>query len=245
MLRFGPQPFSRFTQGGLMWHGARGECAWTATNVAKWSGLNPHCSRAKAWREQNGTEKRDQNAWNLRWGHEMEPLLREQVLAKHLNGRTFTETGLWIKRFNGKVIGASPDGLIGDDTVLEIKASIPVKAGKEHKPPAEGVTPYDIPQILMQMEMTDRSSCLYARYNGDSAISVMLCAHDSELLHDLLDETEGYFDRYVVKNVSPPDYKYKSEDWNRREKLEGMLRVYNRENVRVLPVIEWSHRNAQ
>jgi predicted phage-related endonuclease len=239
---FGEQPFKTFTQGGVLWLEARKHCAWTATSPAKWTGVHPWCSRPKAYREAVDQQpKRDQDEWNLRWGRHMEPILREVVLGKYLNGRKFEETGLWVKKYNGRLIGASPDGLIGDDYVLEIKASVPARDGNE-KAPVDRVPMHDIPQILMQMAMTDRRNCLYARYNGSSAIAVLLCEYDAELMQLILNMTEEFYLNNVKLRDPPKRYTMGGAEWLARQQLELRLMEYNRDKVRALPPIAFTHK---
>jgi predicted phage-related endonuclease len=238
---FGKQPFKCFTQNGPLWLEARTHCAYTASNLAKWCGVNPSWSRAKAYREALGLEtRRNQDDWNLRWGRHMEPILREEVLAKYLNGRKFSETGLWVKKYNGRWIGASPDGLIGEDYVLEIKASVPAKEGCEK--PVDRVQPHDIPQILLQMAMTDRKNCLYARYNGRNAIGVMLCEYDPDLMKLILNMTEDFYLNHVKLQEPPKRMTMGGKEWLARQQLELRLLEYNRDKVRALPPIPFEHK---
>lgn len=240
-MLFNRQPFKSFTQGGPLWMAAREACDWTATTPAKWVGVHPWCTRQKAYREKLGLEKkREQDNWNLEWGRTMEPILREKVLERYLKGRSFEETGLWVKRYKNRLIGASPDGLIDSDTVLEIKASVPGK--EDDKPLVDTVPMHDLPQILMQMEMTGRRNCLYARYNGSSGIAVLLCTHDKALLDDILEKTDRFYEECVQAQVPPKRYVMGGKEWLERQSLELKLMQYNRENVRVLPSIEFSHR---
>lgn len=238
---FGKQPFKHFSQNGPLWLASRTHCVFTASNLAKWCGLNPSWSRAKAYREALGLEpKRSQDDWNLRWGRHMEPILRELVLEKYLQGRPFQETGLWVKKFNGRMIGASPDGLIGDDYVLEIKASVPAKEGAEK--PVDRVVPHDIPQILLQMCLTGRRNCLYARYNGRNAIGVMLCEYDHDLMMLLLKTTEKFYAEHIEPQVPPKNMTMGSPQWLERQTLELKLLEYNRDKVRALPPIAFEHK---
>lgn len=237
---FGPQPFKCFTQNGPLWLASRTHCAYTASNLAKFCGVYPGYSRAKAYREALGLEvKRDQDEWNLRWGRHMEPVLRELVLEKYLKGREFRETGLWVKKFNGRMIGASPDGLIGDDYVLEIKASVPAKEGCEK--PVDRVLPRDIPQILLQMCLTDRQNCLYARYNGRDAIGVMLCEYDPDLMRLILNMTDDFYCNHVKLQEPPKNMTMGSAQWLARQQLELRLLEYNQQKVRALPPIPFEH----
>lgn len=59
--------------------------------------------------------------YDMRRGIDSEPLARG-LYAEHRTDQPVTEAGFMIRDFNGFSIGYSPDGLIGDDGLIEIKA---------------------------------------------------------------------------------------------------------------------------
>ena len=88
------------------------------------------------------------------WGIENEPIAREFYEA--LNDVKVEQVGLYIHpRFD--FAAASPDGLVGDDGLVEIKCLTTVnhlRAIHDNKPPSEY-----IPQVNWQMACTGRSWC--------------------------------------------------------------------------------------
>jgi hypothetical protein len=113
------------------------------------------------------------------------------------------DTGLWVKNYKNKyLVGATPDGLIEQDQVIEIKCSVPSRDGERKEITA--VPYYDIPQVLCQMECTDRPHALYARWNGSDSVSIFELEHDPDLLYEMLDVCGEFVDTYVKPRKEPP-----------------------------------------
>lgn len=241
---FGPQPFNNFTQGGILWDAARAACAWTATKPASWLGVHPYDSRAEGWRQCKGLSKRDPNAWPLVYGRAMEPLIREQVLTRLKEEKImlekFEETGLWISEICGLTYGASPDGLIDDDMVLEIKASIPPQNG-QYKEPVDRIPNQDVVQIHYQMATTQRPETIYARYNGVDKISVLEADFSGDLFELFLKGTVEFYRTYVATGKEPPALRRGNPDHKKREELEAAIHKYNNDHVQQLFVLDWTH----
>lgn len=96
----------------------------------------------------------------MEWGIEHEPKAR--LMYQLLTGETVEEVG-FIDHPSIKLAGASPDGLVGDDGLVEIKCP----ASKTHnqflldqKIPKK----YDL-QMLWQMECTERKWCDFVSYD--------------------------------------------------------------------------------
>lgn len=194
------QPFLSFAQGGQLWKSAREHCDFTSTQIVRMLGIHPYCSPQKVWREMTGqqTESEANNTWNLEWGHKYEGPVKE-ALKKDIE-----ETGLWVKTYKDKyLVGATPDGLIHDAHTLEIKCSVPLRNG-DYKEPVTAVPFYDIPQVLMQMELTDRPYAYYARWNGTDTIALFLMEHDPDFLREMLDCCCEFVDNYVKTKKQPP-----------------------------------------
>jgi putative phage-type endonuclease len=90
-------------------------------------------------------------------GTELEPFARMAYESK--TGNLVIESGFWS--LLGE-IGASPDGLIGDDGLLEIKCPSLATHLQYLK---AGVMPSEyIPQVQMQLWVTDRQWCDFVSY---------------------------------------------------------------------------------
>ena len=95
-------------------------------------------------------------------GVEEEPLARE-VYAEHF-GVTVEEIGYMVRDEGGTRIGYSPDGLVGDDGLIEIKSRLP----KKHIVTIldDQVPPENMAQIQAGLWVTGRQWCDYVSYCG-------------------------------------------------------------------------------
>lgn len=96
----------------------------------------------------------------MAWGSEQEPYARMAYEAH--TGNFVTQTG-FVKHWNIKWVGASPDGLVDDDGLIEIKCPntlTHLKTLESGKAPSEY-----IPQMQMQMWVTGRHWCDFVSYD--------------------------------------------------------------------------------
>lgn len=102
-------------------------------------------------------------------GTDLEPLAREAY--SFLSGHTVTETG-FVPHPVIPMTGASPDGLIGDDGLVEIKCC----GAARHIAVLKGDPAEDryVKQMLWQMACTDRQWCDLAYYNPDLPTEIQL-----------------------------------------------------------------------
>jgi putative phage-type endonuclease len=93
-------------------------------------------------------------------GHMLEPGARD-LYAKH-TGHEVRECGFVTRRTNGILLGYSPDGLIGDDGIIEIKAPRP----KKHLAAMldDQIPPEYIPQVQTGLAVTGRQWCDFISY---------------------------------------------------------------------------------
>lgn len=96
----------------------------------------------------------------MQWGTETEPQAR--AAYEFLTGKTVVEVG-FVDHPSLAMSGASPDGLIGDDGLVEIKCPIT----KTHFETLEGASIPDkyIKQMQWQMACTERLWCDFASYD--------------------------------------------------------------------------------
>ena len=96
----------------------------------------------------------------MQWGTDQEPMARSAYEIKH--GVMIEQVGL-ILHPSIPMSGASPDGLVGDDGLIEIKCpntATHIEYAVSGKPP----TKYEL-QMLWQMECTGRQWCDFATYD--------------------------------------------------------------------------------
>jgi putative phage-type endonuclease len=119
------------------------------------------------------------NDYMLR-GHELEPLAREAYEAKTFNlvsnGGFFTLD---------EMIGSSPDGLIGDDGLLEIKCpafNTMIEYLLKQKLPTEYYY-----QVHGQMYVTGRQWCDFVAYHPDLPMMVIRIDRDETVIKEIED----------------------------------------------------------
>jgi putative phage-type endonuclease len=97
----------------------------------------------------------------MEWGTEQEPVARDKYMAH--TGNMVNEVG-FIDHPNIPMSGASPDGVIGDDGLLEIKCLI--KANHIDILLTEDLSKF-LYQIYWQMACTGRKWCDFISYNPE------------------------------------------------------------------------------
>lgn len=127
----------------------------------------------------------------MRWGTDNEPLARAAYEAK--TGELVEEVGM-IAHPNIAMSGASPDGLIGADGLLEIKcpnSATHIKTIRTGKPDAKYIT-----QMAWQMACTDRKWCDFVSFDPRMPEGLQLFTvrvmRDDKLISELETEVESF-----------------------------------------------------
>ena len=120
----------------------------------------------------------------MQWGTDMEPEAR--VAYEFRQNATVIETGFVLHPRIG-MTGASPDGLIGDDGLIEIKC--PSTATHIETLLGEQIAGKYVTQMMWQMACTDRQWCDFVSYDPRMPESSRLFAkrvpRDAEMIADL------------------------------------------------------------
>ena len=134
----------------------------TASDFGAALGLNPYCSRQKLWRIKCGMETVETNHHIQRGNDNERVALLEYSVA---TGDWVDEVGLVVHPAHDW-LGASPDGLVGDSGLVEVKCPVALRSA----PPA-----YHHAQIQGQLAITGREWCDYWQWTteGTSCIRVM------------------------------------------------------------------------
>jgi putative phage-type endonuclease len=114
-------------------------------------------------------------------GHLLEPLARD------LYSESFDpviECGFVTMDFDGTTIGYSPDGLVGDDGLIEIKAPRP-KGHLRSLLSGEVPTEY-LPQVQTGLAVTGRRWCDYISYAPGLPLFVQRCPRDEGMISQLI-----------------------------------------------------------
>jgi hypothetical protein len=111
----------------------------------------------------------------------------DEIYARVLYGEKYapvTQTGIVTREItDGVTIGASPDGLVGDDGLIEVKSRIQ----REHvKTILAGEVPEDyIAQIQTQLLVTGREWCDFISYCGGLPMFVHRVHRDEEIMQTI------------------------------------------------------------
>ncbi len=133
------------------------------------------------------------NVYFFERGHEFEPIARDYYPSVYGEVR---ECGIVIRDFGDVKIGMSPDGLIGDDGIMEIK----VRNAELHlQTIVEGTIPKEyVPQMQVQMFVSGRKWNDYVEYSNGMPLYVKRLKPDPEY-HALLLEAARSFEQKVVE----------------------------------------------
>ena len=127
----------------------------------------------------------------MEWGTEQEPLAR---IAYEAHADVFVEQVSFVDHSTIEWFGCSPDGLVGDDGLLEIKCP----SSKNHikyllagKPPAKYV-----PQMQCQMAVTGRKWCDFVSFDSrlpeDLRLFVVRLERDDEYIKSMEAEVRQF-----------------------------------------------------
>jgi putative phage-type endonuclease len=114
-------------------------------------------------------------------GHLLEPLARD-LYAKHY--QPVRECGFVTAQFDLATIGYSPDGLVGDDGLIEIKAprrKTHLKSLLNREVPAEYMA-----QVQTGLAVTGRAWCDFISYAPGLPLYVTRCRPDQEAIDQLV-----------------------------------------------------------
>lgn len=114
-------------------------------------------------------------------GHLLEPLARD-IYAKHR--APVQECGFVTADFDGIVIGYSPDGLVGDDGLIEIKSPRQknhLRSLLSNEVPAEYV-----PQVQAGLAVTGRAWCDFISYAPGLPLFIHRCKRDELAIAQLI-----------------------------------------------------------
>jgi putative phage-type endonuclease len=140
----------------------------------------------------------------MQWGTEWEDAAKLAYMLK--TGNTVTDTG--FLEHPAMPAGASPDGLVGDDGLIEIKC--PLSAN--HIETLHGGMPKKhIPQIQGQMFITGRQWCDFISYDPrmpeNAQLYIERIERDDEYIENLEDELASFLDEVEEDVAFIKDYK--------------------------------------
>ena len=181
-------------QGTDEWHAARRGIITASTigSLLTSSGkvANNDASRNQLFKllAERLTGQSEPNFYNddMQRGHLLEPPARA-LYAKHFD--PVRECGFVTAQFDGAVIGYSPDGLVGDDGLIEIKAP---REKKHLKTLLSGEVPADhVAQIQTGLAVTGRRWLDFISYAPGLPLFVQRCPRDEVVIAQLIAAAEA------------------------------------------------------
>ena len=155
------------------WHNARSG-KLTASNLAGVLGLSTFCSRNETYKRIRGVTKFEGNdATRYGCANEQNGINAYQVVT----GNLVEPTGLWTHKDYNWLAG-SPDGLVGDEGMIEVKCPYYRKVAHTQIPI------YYYIQMIACLEMTQRAWCDYVCWTPEC--TTMFRVSRDEVLFDFL-----------------------------------------------------------
>jgi putative phage-type endonuclease len=183
-------PLLQVEQNSDAWLAARhgGIHRITASNAAACLGLSPWCSRQKAYRIARGEETERENA-AMKWGHDKEDSARQSYEVETSN--LAVPTGFWVHD-HYPWLGASPDRLVGECGLLEVKcpASLPASVPIHHRV-----------QMLVQLACTNREWCDYFAWTPQGHFLRRVHRAGTE---GLIRRLKLFYESYILPGTPPP-----------------------------------------
>lgn len=179
----------------------------TGSAVGAILGMDPHRTREDVLRdmvrEYHGLPREFQGNIATQYGiiHEEEAL---QDFCFY-TGADVTRASFCVHE-NFPWLGASPDGFVGDDAVLEIKcpfglrdkeAPVPFKTAAEQ--------PHYMAQMQIQMFVTDRTFCHFWQWTQhDQRLETV--QYDPLMISDMFPKLKAFYDEYLLAIDDPVDH---------------------------------------
>lgn len=126
-----------------------------------------------------------------------EPLARA-AYAEH-TGTDVTEVGFMVRELSGHRLGYSPDGLVGDDGLIEIKSRRPKEQVRTVL--ADEVPAANMAQIQTGLLVSGRAWCDYVSYAGGLPLYVKR-VHADDRWHDAIREALAVFEDTAARMVT-------------------------------------------
>jgi putative phage-type endonuclease len=176
-------------QGSDEWHAIR-RGVITASAIAKLltgtgKPANNDTSRAQLYQllAERITGESEASFYNddMARGHLLEPFARDLYAA---NYAPVQECGFISRQLSGVVIGYSPDGLVGDDGLIEIKSPRPkthLKSLLTNQVPGEYV-----PQVQTGLAVSGRAWCDFISYAPGLPLFVRRVERDEQLIAQII-----------------------------------------------------------
>lgn len=181
----------------------------TGSQVGAILGINPYKKPADAMRdmvrEWHGAEREFKGNPATEWGTANEQSATNHLEMFHLD-KHVEETGFHVHQ-EYDWLGASPDGFIGDDGVVEIKCPFGQR-GKENPEFKKLVEmPHYFAQTQIEMACTGRAWCKFYQWTP-SGDAIEEHAYSQAWFDENLPKLEAFYQSYLVERELPNAQRY-------------------------------------
>jgi len=174
----------------------------TGSRVGAILGLNPWQSDKDVMRsmvrEYHGAESEFTGNVATQYGTKFEEFALDDFELE--NGLEVEETGFHIKK-GADWLGASPDGLIGNDAVLEIKCPYGARNTGEFKHISEQLHYHA--QMQIEMYCTNRQRCYFYQWSKQNS-DMIIIDYSQSWIDENLPTLKGFYKQYL-KEIKEPD----------------------------------------
>jgi predicted phage-related endonuclease len=119
-------------------------------------------------------------------------------------GATVETTGFHTHDYDDW-LGASPDGFIGSNALVEFKCPFGLRNGGEFK--SIDVQWHYYAQMQIQMYVTNRTECDFVQWHKDG-LKIELVKRDTEYLNEILPVLEAFYNDYLIEREEPHNTKH-------------------------------------
>ena len=192
----------------------------TGSNIGAALGVNPWKKPddliRQMVREYHGAESEFSGNIATEYGTAHEPLAMFDYEME--TGNTVQECGFFVHpEFDW--LGASPDGLVGDDIVLEIKVPFGLrdKKGGDLVFKTALEQPHYYAQIQMEMGATGRKACHFYQWSPNGGSYVERVEYDDAWWSDNLPKLEAFYKRFLSELDNPAHLEEKHKEINTQQ----------------------------
>jgi len=160
-------------------------------------------------------------SWQMERGNEEEERARDMYVEHYA---PVEQVGFIVRDVNGVKLGFSPDGLVGDDGLVEFKSRSP-KIHVQHVL-ADRVPPENMAQVMTGLYVTERKWCDYASFSNGNAFWVKRVYPDQQwfdVIEKALEQAEETIDQYVAAYNEAVTGLPVAEYWDPFEEVELQL----------------------
>lgn len=178
----------------------------TGSSVGAILGLDPNRTRADVLRamvrDAHGATREFQGNIATQWGVTHEDEAREDF--ERATGSEVVKASFCIHPLH-PWLGASPDGFVDDDDLVEIKCPFGIRDHQNPTFKTAAEQPHYMAQMQVQMFVTERSACHFWQWTPH-ATSYEKVEYDPALIADIIPKLKAFHEEYLAALEEPEDH---------------------------------------